>query len=84
MLRLVSISAALILTGCATSTDPENANIYGGPFGNNVTGNEHGVIIGNVWNEMDAFPVAERFCGQYGKAAKHKSTQGYRASFDCV
>lgn len=74
----------IILAGCSTSSDPKNANVYGSPFGQNVVGNKNGVMIGNVWNEMDAFPVAERFCGQYGKTATYKSTRGYRAAFDCV
>lgn len=72
------------LAGCQTSTDPNHANVYGSPVGQRAVGNREGVMISNVWNELDAFPVAEKHCQKYGRSAKFKSAQGYRAAFDCV
>ncbi|CDN47582.1 hypothetical protein [Neorhizobium galegae] len=82
--KIALMLALVALAGCQSSTDPSNANVYGSPVGQRVVGNKEGVMISNVWNELDAFPVAERHCKQYGRSAKFKSSQGYRASFDCV
>lgn len=72
--------ALLALAGCATS----EKNIYGGAFGQGVTGNAVSVIISNVWNEMDAFPLAEKHCQTYGKSARFNRFQDNKASFDCI
>lgn len=72
------------LAGCQSSTEPSKANVYGSPVGQRVVGNKEGVMISNVWNELDAFPIAEKHCKQYGRSAKHQSSQGHRASFSCV
>jgi starvation-inducible outer membrane lipoprotein len=71
---------ALLLAGCATGPN----NLYGGLNGQGVTGNEVSVIVSNVWNEMDAMPLADKHCKQYGKAARFRSIQNYKASFDCI
>lgn len=76
--------SVLVLTGCQSSTDPQKANVYGSAFGQRVVGNKNGVMISNVWNEMDAFPVAERHCQKYGRSARFSYSQGYRAAFDCI
>lgn len=68
------------LAGCATS---EN-KIYPGFFGQNVVGNSAYVTISNVWNEMDALPLADRHCGQFQKVARFTRMEGYRAIYDCV
>jgi hypothetical protein len=70
----------LALAGCATS----EKNIYGGPIGQGVTGNAVSVIISNVWNEMDAFQLAEKHCQTYNKSARLNNFQNYKASFDCI
>lgn len=80
----IIIVSTLVLAGCQSSTDPQNANVYGSPFGQNVVGNKNTVMISNVWNEMDAFPIAERHCQKYGKSARFSYSQGYRAAFDCI
>lgn len=82
--KLILMSTLVALAGCQSSTEPSKANVYGSPVGQRVVGNKEGVMISNVWNELDAFPVAEKHCQQYGRSAKFKSSQGYRASFDCV
>ena len=69
-----------LLAGCGAS----DANIYNGLHGQNIVGNEHYVTISNVWNEMDAFPLAEQHCGKHGKSARYKDFKSYRAIFDCV
>jgi hypothetical protein len=74
------VIAALLLSGCATS----EKNIYGGAFGQGVTGNAVSVIVSNVWNEMDALPLADKHCLQYGKAARLNRFQDNKASFDCI
>jgi hypothetical protein len=50
---LCAISSALC--GCVRG----DANIYGGLNGQRIVGNETYVTITNVWNEMDALPLAE-------------------------
>jgi hypothetical protein len=74
------ILTSLLLAGCATS----EKNIYGGAFGQGVTGNEVSVIVSNVWNEMDAMPLADKHCQQYGRAARLNRFDANKASFDCI
>lgn len=83
-MKYLIVSLTLALAGCQSSTEPSNANVYGSPVGQRVVGNKEGVMISNVWNELDAFPIAEKHCQKYGRSAKHQSTQAYRASFSCV
>lgn len=71
-----------VLSGCATA--PTDANIYNSPVGQRVVGNEVYVTVTNVWNEMDALPLAEKHCAQYGKAARYARKEGAKAIFDCV
>jgi hypothetical protein len=79
-MRLVWLIGTLLLSGCATS----DAKIYPGLFGQNIVGNEAYVTISNVWNEMDALPLAERHCGQFNKIARFNKMESHRAIFDCV
>lgn len=72
-----SISA---LSACA----PTKNNIYGGLFGQNVVGNTNYVTISNVWNEMDAMPLAEEHCNKYGRSARFSTMTDHRAIFDCL
>jgi len=65
--------------GCAS-----NANIYHGLVGQRVVGNDSYVTVSNVWNEMDALPLADQHCAQYGKSARFTHMEGYRAIYDCV
>lgn len=66
----------LVLAGCATSKRWSGARCRG------VTGNAVSVIVSNVWNEMDAFPLAEKHCQSYGKSARFNRFAGNKASFD--
>ncbi len=80
-MRAILIAASLCLAGCAN-----DANIYPfDPVGQRIVGNETYVSISNVWSEMDALPLAERHCAQYGKRARFDQmvTRG-RAAFACV
>ena len=71
---------AFSLTGCAS-----DANIYPlGLFGQRVVGNDVYVTISNVWNEMDALPLADEHCRKYGKSARFNKMEQQRAVFDCV
>ncbi len=74
--------AVVILTGCAMK---EDAHIYPvGLFGQRVVGNNAYVTVSNVWNEMDALPLADKHCAQYGRAARFNHMERSRAIFDCV
>jgi hypothetical protein len=77
---LARVIAALALAGCAS----EDAHIYAGLFGQRVVGNEAYVTVSNVWNEMDALPLADGHCGKFGKVARFKYIENNRANFDCV
>jgi hypothetical protein len=77
--------AAVLLSGCAGGSLAGNdAHIYPGFFGQNVVGNETYVTVSNVYNEMDALPLAERHCAKFGKAARFNHMERIRAIFDCV
>ena len=79
--RFVAIAALCIIASACARSD---VNLYGGVFGQQITGNEHSVIISNVWNEMDAFPVAEQHCKKFSKAAKFQHFGDHKAAFECV
>jgi hypothetical protein len=81
MRHLIALSFCVVAGGCATTEGP---NIYNSPMGQRVVGNETYVSIANVWNEMDALPLAETHCSQFRKAARFTRMQGYRAVFDCI
>ena len=82
MRSLVVAFSATLLSGCGMAG--RDANIYRSPFGQRVVGNEAFVTISNVWNEMDALPLAERHCQQHGRSARYREKQPYRVIFDCV
>jgi hypothetical protein len=85
MLRAVSIIAiALCLGGCVTTLAGNDANIYNSPNGQRIVGNQNSVIVSNVWNELDAFPLAEQHCKKYGRSARFHSMTGIQAAFDCI
>ena len=81
LLRGAGVLAALSLCGCMGGSD---ANIYHSLQGQQVVGNENSVIISNVWNEMDALPLADQHCKKYSKSARFKSFGCARAAFDCI
>jgi hypothetical protein len=68
-----------ILCACSHS----DANIYNSFNGQRVVGNDQYVTISNVWNEMDALPLADAHCKQYGRSARFSHMEGARAIFDC-
>ena len=70
----------LVTTSCAKS----DANIYGGLFGQRLVGNKNYLTVSNVWNEMDALPLAEQHCSKFDRTAKFSKMEGNRAIFDCV
>lgn len=71
-MRWIVTIAMLSLAGCATT-------------GANVTGNEVGVTVNNVWNRNAAFPKADEHCRKFGKVARPSQNDGeYAFSFDCV
>lgn len=78
------VCSSLLLGGCVTDYGGNDAHLYPGLFGQKISGNEAYVTISNVWNEMDALPLADRHCSQYGKVAKFSRMEPYRAIFDCV
>jgi hypothetical protein len=83
-MRKLLVVATLALSACTSSFSGNDANIYHSFNGQRIVGNENSVIISNVWNEMDAFPLAEQHCKKYGKSARFKSDTGVKAAFDCV
>ena len=70
------LAAHFALAACQTSTDPANPNIYGSLFGQGIVGNKDSVMISNVWNEMDAFKLAQRYCEQWGRNARFSYSTG--------
>ena len=72
------------LAGCSSSLTGESAHIYPGLFGQNVVGNETYVTVSNVYNEIDALPLAETHCSKYGRSARFRHMERIRAIFDCV
>ena len=75
----LGLFSILLLSACAT-----DANIYGCCIGQNIVGNKNYVTISNVWNEMDALPLAEKHCSTHSRSAKFSKMEGNRAIFDCV
>ena len=53
------------IVGCGTTGN--DGKVYPGLFGQRVVGNEMYVSVSNVWNEMDALPLAEEHCKKYNK-----------------
>jgi hypothetical protein len=80
-MRWSLVVATLALSGCTGRSD---ANIYHSLGGQRIVGNENSVIISNVWNELDAFPLAEQHCKKYGRSARYKSVDDFKPAFDCV
>jgi len=79
--------AALMLIGLGLGgcVNPKaDGNLYGGPFGQSVTGNAVSVSVSNVWNEADALGLADAHCNKFGRAARINKMTGYNANFDCV
>ena len=70
----------LVITSCAKS----DANICGTLIGQRIVGNKSYVTISNVWNEMDALPLAEQHCSNFDRTTKFSRMEGNRAIFDCV
>ncbi len=70
--------------GCVSSIAGNDSHIYPGLFRQNVVGNETYVTVGNVYNEIDALPLAEAHCAKYDRAAHFTRMEPARAIFDCV
>lgn len=72
-MRLIPV-IAILLGGCA----------YDVAGRANVTGNEVGVTVNNVWNANQALPIADAHCKKFGKAARLQSSSEYAFHYDCV
>ena len=93
--KVFSFIFILLLTGCGVRDAKIMVRDEKLRYGCCVVGNKNYVSIGNVWNEMDALPLAEEHCSKYGRTAKFNSmvvllkekipmVENYRARFDCV
>ena len=78
---LLSLTFLFLVT---TSCEKSDASIYGGLFGQRLVGNKNYVTISNVWNEMDALPLAEQYCSKFDKTVKFSKMEGNRVIFDCA
>jgi len=74
------VAMVFLLAGCSQF----DSRIYPLVVDQNVVGNETYVTVSNVWNEIDALPLAEKHCRTYGKAARFHHMEGHRAIYDCV
>lgn len=83
-MRYIALILTASLGGCAGSLAGNDAHIYPGLFGQHVAGNETYVTVSNVYNEMDALPLADAHCAKFGKAAHFNHMEPIRAIFDCV
>lgn len=72
-----------LCAGCSSIAGTDG-NVYGSPFGQRVSGNETYVTVSNVWNEMDALPLAEAHCAKFGASARFNHMERARAIFDCL
>jgi hypothetical protein len=79
--RIRLIAASLLRHGSLTGAKISELN-----HGDETTRKKHVSFptVLNVWNEMDALPLAEAHCKQFGKSARFARTEPYRAIFDCV
>jgi hypothetical protein len=82
--RYLALMATIALAGCAGSLAGNDAHIYSCCFGQNIVGNETYVTVSNVYNEMDALPLADRHCAKYDKVARFNRMESIRAVFGCV
>lgn len=78
--RYLALAISIVAGGCSTGPN----NIYGCCVGQDVVGNSTYVTVSNVYNEMDALPLAEKHCSQFKKTARFSRMEQYRAIFDCV
>ncbi len=79
MNKLSLLLPLVLLVACAS-----DANIYGCCIGQNVVGNKNYVTVSNVWNEMDALPLADSHCEKFKRSARFSKMEGQRAIFDCM
>lgn len=73
-MRALALCATIGLAACAGQTERAA----------NITGNAVSVTVNNVWNANQAFPLADRHCHQFGKAARLTVSGEYAFTFDCV
>ena len=93
--KVFSFIFILLLTGCGVRDAKIMVRDEKLRYGCCVVENKNYVSIGNVWNEMDALPLAEEHCSKYGRTVNFNSmvvflkekipmVENYRARFDCV
>ena len=76
---ILIILFANLVSGCVVG----EKNLYGCFVGQRVVGNEMYVSVGNVYNEMDALPLADKHCANHGKKASEKEFKNCVARYDC-
>ncbi len=79
-----AVVLSVILCACTSRYAGNDANIYNSLNGQKVVGNDQYVTVSNVWNEMDALPLAQAHCKQFGKSARFNRMETMRAVFDCT
>lgn len=77
----IALAISVMLCNCTSRYAGNDANIYNSLNGQKVVGNDQYVT---VWNEMDALPLAESHCKQFGKSARFNRMEPMRAVFDCT
>lgn len=80
MRTLIVVIFGLLISSCETY----DAKIYPGLIGQKIVGNKNYVTISNVWNEMDALPLAEGHCVRFKRSALFDKMEGNRAIFKCI
>ena len=73
--RVALLLALVLLAGCSGREDARVKR---------VIGNGAYVSVWDISDEMDATPLAERHCRQYGKSARLREMIGDRAIYECV
>ena len=73
-LRIALLLALVLLAGCSGRETTQKR----------VVGNGAYVSVWDISDEMDAMPLADRHCRQYGKSGRLRQVIGDRAIYECV
>ena len=80
----VALPICLMLSSCSGGSASDAITDFLGTSPK-VVGNEVSVQVTNVRSQSDGFPLAEKHCRQYGRAARFSAdVSRYSATFDCV
>ena len=72
--RVTLLLALVLLTGCSGRETTQKRVIGNGAY----------VSVWDISDEIDAMPLADRHCRQYGKSARLREMIGDRAIYECV